>query len=651
MNSEELEQSLRAEFETYLNGVAAKMRDDAAEFQTKIRSQLDEHRARFDDIIEEFTERFDGKHEFDAAFSESVTEHLRLARDEGATITAAAIAEAEALEKEAVPEADFGGIRDAIKDISSKQSQSAILKTLIEHAANYAPRGAFFIVKAEHFVGWKVFGKEASANEEAVRDISIPITADTILAKAAASLATVEGNAGAFADDADILGRLEYGTPDRMYAIPLIARGRTVAVMYADYGHEGIALNTDALETLVHVAGVTVELLAANRSAHAVTGAAPATAYDDPSIHALDTTEEPAQADTPRVFVEPPPFEGYRPSEAAFDDADRGESAEHTEEPAAETHFEAPSFRAEPVAAAEEPKYGEFEPNAAVEQVEEPVYGASYEVKAAEPVTEAGLETSPFGSHAVDEPAVKAEVKYDSFEPSVPVEHFEGHEADARIDVETSTFEPQEPSHSEYVEPAAEYTVPAAEFEPEPEAAAEEPAEEPAEPAVEEPEEPATAEPAFVFESNFDRQNPYENEPYHGDSFAQPEPMPAAAPEPAVATATVAPQRSRLSDRNVDLPIEVPEDERRLHNDARRFARLLVSEIKLYNEQKVREGRESHDLYVRLKEAIDRSREMYDKRVQPPVAAKFDYFHYEIVNSLGEGDESRLGLGYPGSAV
>ncbi|MCO5332899.1 MAG: hypothetical protein M9893_02615 [Pyrinomonadaceae bacterium] len=73
MNSEELEQSLRAEFETYLNGVAAKMRDDAAEFQTKIRSQLDEHRARFDDIIEEFTERFDGKHEFDAAFSESVT--------------------------------------------------------------------------------------------------------------------------------------------------------------------------------------------------------------------------------------------------------------------------------------------------------------------------------------------------------------------------------------------------------------------------------------------------------------------------------------------------------------------------------------------------------------------------------------------------
>ncbi|HLM61577.1 MAG TPA: hypothetical protein VK308_12295, partial [Pyrinomonadaceae bacterium] len=111
------------------------------------------------------------------------------------------------------------------------------------------------------------------------------------------------------------------------------------------------------------------------------------------------------------------------------------------------------------------------------------------------------------------------------------------------------------------------------------------------------------------------------------------------------------PVKSRFSDRNVDLPIEVGEDERRLHNDARRFARLLVSEIKLYNEQKVKEGREAQDLYERLREAIDRSRDMYDKRVQPPVAAKFDYFHYELVSSLAEGEEGKLGGNYPGATV
>ncbi len=53
----------------------------------------------------------------------------------------------------------------------------------------------------------------------------------------------------------------------------------------------------------------------------------------------------------------------------------------------------------------------------------------------------------------------------------------------------------------------------------------------------------------------------------------------------------------------------------------------------------------------RLREAIDRSREMYDKRVQPPVAAKFDYFHYELVSNLAEGDANRLGASYPGADV
>lgn len=100
-----------------------------------------------------------------------------------------------------------------------------------------------------------------------------------------------------------------------------------------------------------------------------------------------------------------------------------------------------------------------------------------------------------------------------------------------------------------------------------------------------------------------------------------------------------------------DLPIEVGEEERRLHNDARRFARLLVSEIKLYNEPKVKEGRSRSDIYDRLREDIDRSRQMYDKRVAPPVAARHDYFHQELVNTLAEGDPAKLGGSYPGAVV
>ena len=103
--------------------------------------------------------------------------------------------------------------------------------------------------------------------------------------------------------------------------------------------------------------------------------------------------------------------------------------------------------------------------------------------------------------------------------------------------------------------------------------------------------------------------------------------------------------------RDAELPVDVSDEERPLHNDARRFARLLVSEIKLYNEQKVSEGRNQGDIYERLREDIDRSRQMYDKRVAPPVAARHDYFHHELVNTLAEGDPAKLGNSYPGAAV
>ena len=90
------------------------------------------------------------------------------------------------------------------------------------------------------------------------------------------------------------------------------------------------------------------------------------------------------------------------------------------------------------------------------------------------------------------------------------------------------------------------------------------------------------------------------------------------------------------------------ESEQRAHNDARRFARLLVSEIKLYNGVKVSEGRRNYDLYSRLAEEIDRSRKVYDKRVSPAVAARFDYFYDELVQTLADGDKEKLGADCPG---
>ena len=85
-------------------------------------------------------------------------------------------------------------------------------------------------------------------------------------------------------------------------------------------------------------------------------------------------------------------------------------------------------------------------------------------------------------------------------------------------------------------------------------------------------------------------------------------------------------------------------DDTKKHDEARRFARLLVSEIKLYNEAKVDQGRKNKDLYERLKEDIDRSRQMYDERIADDVRKSSNYFYDELVRILADGDSGALGL-------
>jgi hypothetical protein len=88
-----------------------------------------------------------------------------------------------------------------------------------------------------------------------------------------------------------------------------------------------------------------------------------------------------------------------------------------------------------------------------------------------------------------------------------------------------------------------------------------------------------------------------------------------------------------------------PEDQE-VHRKAQRFARLLVDEIKLYNQAKVAEGRKNKDLYDRLKEAIEKSRGTYQKRYGNTVAASGNYFQHEIIRSLAEDDLSILGANF-----
>lgn len=81
-------------------------------------------------------------------------------------------------------------------------------------------------------------------------------------------------------------------------------------------------------------------------------------------------------------------------------------------------------------------------------------------------------------------------------------------------------------------------------------------------------------------------------------------------------------------------------------SDAQRFARLLISEIKLYDEQKIEIARREGNIYQELKPEIDRARKMYEQRFAFREGIERDYFHDELVSSLAGGDPTKLGPGY-----
>ena len=79
------------------------------------------------------------------------------------------------------------------------------------------------------------------------------------------------------------------------------------------------------------------------------------------------------------------------------------------------------------------------------------------------------------------------------------------------------------------------------------------------------------------------------------------------------------------------------------HENAKKIARLLVSDIRLYNEAAIEEGKKHNDIYSRLKDDIDRARQTYEERVPESVRKSTNYFFDELIRSLADGSPQAFG--------
>jgi hypothetical protein len=489
--------------------------------------------------------------------------------------------------------ADIALLRDSVAELDEQRNQAEVLNALVARASNFAPRVVLFVVKGGNALAWAARGFDDGVGNSSIRGLSVSLQPDTVLRSAVSASQTCYGSADQQSDNTLIFSRIGDVQPQRVLVVPLKVRGKAAAVFYADSSDRGEeSINVEAIELLVHTAGLVVELVSLRSRMGEVA----------PPVGRTSSLQEPApQTSTAELSARPEAKVASTPAPApvvAPPPAPVVEAPRQVAPPVVEPPPVAPPPLPPPVEPQPTSDSGSFVTN-------ETPSVAPPEPPAPQPAQNGGQ----WGL---------AETREAASAPAAPIE-----------------FQVAQP----VVETAPSYEAPVSV------------------PVVVEEAPAAAAETNFAPAFNVQVETPPVQEAppafypeVQGAPFAAPPPpppppepvvsAPPPPPEPVVAAPPVAPPRQTVT-----------EDEERLHNDARRFARLLVSEIKLYNEQKVSEGRANRDLYDRLKDDIDRSRQMYEKRVSPNVAAKFDYFYDEMVSTLAEGDASKLGSDHPGPSV
>jgi hypothetical protein len=571
----------------------------------------------------------------------------------------------------------LASLRRALLRLDEAGSQTEVLARLLEEATGFASRSALFLVRRPQPLGdlrlaaWGACGFSDQAAERI--EVMAP----------AAWRGAIEGRTlrGGAELGAPVALASESETPIDALIVPFILRDETRALLYVDRFDADHPFEIDALQLLCFVAAHALEVLPLRHKR-------PAGTLQDPDWAGATEAEAPSAATANLSGVDAAttsPTEIPLAAVAAVV-ADRGTAeteapesmATATAEPVDQEEASVPEPPFSPAAPPPPPALWEA-PATAFEATPEPVAAAEPEL--------AALETVDLGDAVGPLPS--------------PVE-VTTQEVDVRalgidLDVEPPQVRTEEPE----VE-AAQEVAPAREEEPEPPPGVPgfEGGAAPAEPEDAIPARPRAASSAGLFTQSLFGAADAGSEADTADAVgpgraaldsllsspvavpppppvdlwrtppslapAAPPPIPAQAPAPPPPTAAAPPPEPPAAEtrpaspsvgREVVPPSDIQgpgwafaggrragSDEEHAHEEAKRLARLLVSELQLYNEEEIDEGRRQGNVYRFLKEHIDKSRMLYEERVDEKIRQSTDYFREELVKSLAGGDPARLGF-------
>lgn len=482
---------------------------------------------------------------------------------------------------------DWSLARGSLAAIESARTQVDVLTRFLGQANAHASRVALLVLRNDRLTGWKAIGFDASGGrDEAIKAIDIGIHDDPFAAEA---LKRERSLLAEPPDEGSPLRRALGGrTPARTLLVPMVIRDRLAGLLCADElpGEEG-RLNESALEILTFVTGLTVDLLAARKKIPSPT--LTPMGEEIAKFKAAPSVEAGGAAATVRATPVPQP-EAFDLDTPAAPPPSRASSTPSVSVRATEPSRSAPA-----------PSFDSTDSSS-----RRKITDAGEALRALEESASARKKPESF---ELNEPGAAPPVAAPEPRPSpAPVKH-------SIEDLGLTTAIPS-PGFSRSAPPPP---VPR----------------------------PAPVAPPGDLTMAFDQLKAASSPA----PVAVPPPAPAkpvaAVPEAAPAAEAVAP--------GAGAPMAPPagfvprgkagrgDDQQRAVEDAKRLARLLVSEIKLYNERKVEEGRGKGDLYDRLKDDIERSRQVYEERTPEAVRAGTNFFREELVRILGEGRADSLG--------
>lgn len=568
-----------------------------------------------------------------------------------------------AQEAETARRAAFAELRDGLAALDHARSQADVLSALLEAAGRYASRSLLLLARTGELRGW---GGRGFGDESGVRALGLPLPEGGPWATLAAGGGTVPLTAP---QCAEVCSRLESELPRDGVLVPLVLRDRVAAALYADRTG-GDELLLEPLQALVYAAAQAIESLPFRERGSTATLHLAVVETPPEAPPAEAAAEEPRAPEVEAAPEAPPAVEGMIAAEAEPGVPETAPEAGVPEVAAAPETDMAPSggesrwdeerWEGEPAIASTEAAVVAAETGAwQAEAARETAGPAETAPWAAVPPPSAAAEAAPVWGESFEEDETAGMTPSLDDTAAIAASPLEDAEAGSwRLEDErvAAVAEPAAPELPEPPEATAESwrSAPTAAWQlprhKEPEA--EPPAAEPVEPAAAAAE--AAPEPLGATETEAPAAQTQETVMLRapvGEPVPSPYGEPAAPPPSPAQTVRIAAFGGEVQPpRDVQGPgwafatARIPTTGVDAHEEARRLARLLVSEIKLYNEEQVEEGRRNRDLYERLKDDIDRSRQLYEERVEPSILNSTDYFYQELVRILGAGDSRALGI-------